>query len=196
MKKINGVGINDYEGKVSCLVGGKKRFLKSYDVWRNMLKRCYSSEYQEKYPTYKGCKVSQEWLIYSNFKEWFDENYPLELSEEIKFDLDKDLLGGGSKVYSYKTCVFIPQKINKFLSNVYKNNTSGYIGVVLHKRSGRFQSQIRDFETGKKKYLGSFMDPVEASGTYITARKYMALLAKNYMRDLNIYSEDIISKIK
>ena len=42
-----------------------------------------------------------------------------------------------------------------------RNNKSGYMGVCLDKRSGRWKAEIR--VCGKGKYLGSYTDPVEAA---------------------------------
>lgn len=45
----------------------------------------------------------------------------------------------------------------------YKNNTSGYKGVVINK-SGKFIAQITN--NGKSKYIGSYKTPQEASAAY------------------------------
>ena len=84
--------------------------IKSYSVWTSMLKRCYSDKCQKKQPTYKGCCVCEEWLNYSNFKKWFNDNY-YEIEGE-QMNLDKDILVKGNKIYSPETCVFVPKKIN------------------------------------------------------------------------------------
>lgn len=196
MKTVFGVGVNDYKGTVTYYKEGKQRKVKSYSVWQCMIQRCYDEKFQEKNTTYKGCAVSVEWLLYSNFKKWFDENYPSELSEEISFALDKDLISDGNKVYSEKTCVFLPAKINSFLTNKQQNNKTDYTGVSFNKTKGKFIAQISDFETSKRKAIGNFKTPIEAYEAYKISRRYMATLAKEYMRGLGIYSEDIILKIK
>lgn len=196
MKKVHGIGINDYEGTVSYVKNGKRKKIKSYATWNSMVERCYSNKFQEKQPTYKGCEVSKEWLLYSNFKKWFDNNFPFELSEEIRFEIDKDLMIKGNKIYSEKTCLFLPKKINSFLANKQNNNASGYVGVDFVKREGKFRTKIRDFNTGKQKSLGYFIDPFEASEVYAVARKYNSMLARKYMQDLGIYSYEVVNKIK
>ena len=55
---------------------------KCYLTWRNMLKRCYSSE--PKYENYRllGITVCDEWLDYSVFEKWFERvNDNIEKSE-------------------------------------------------------------------------------------------------------------------
>lgn len=196
MDKIHGVAINDYNGSVSYKIDGKRKKIKSYTVWKNMLDRCYCDKFQEKKKTYLGSKVSQNWLSFSNFKEWFDNNYPAELTEYIKFDLDKDLLSNDEKIYSEKTCVFLPKKINLFLTNKKSKSGEYSTGVNFREDRGKFVSGISDFNTGKRINLGYFDKCEEAEEAYEKAREYMAMLAKNYMKELNIYSDDIISRIK
>lgn len=189
MKKVYGIGVNDYEGKVT--IGCKH--IKSYSVWNNMLRRCYDTKFQEKNPTYVGCTVCDEWLSFKNFKEWFDKNYRYEL--DIRLELDKDLLVEGNKIYSPDNCVFLPKKINSFLTNNQANNTSGVVGVSWHKRDNKFEVRISDFDTHKSRYLGYFTNVEEASKAYELARDIETLKAKEYMRHLG-YSEDIINKIR
>lgn len=67
---VKGVGIFDSE-----LATTDEKVLMANRVWRSMLSRCYSKKYQEKEPSYIDCSVCEEWLLFSNFKKWFDENY-------------------------------------------------------------------------------------------------------------------------
>ena len=39
-----------------------------YDRWKKILNRCYNEDRLSRYPSYNGCKVSNEWLTFSNFK--------------------------------------------------------------------------------------------------------------------------------
>ena len=66
----------------------------AYRCWHNMLIRCYDENYQKREPSYIGCSVCDEWLVFSNFKRWFDENYVKD------YQLDKDILVKGNKIYS------------------------------------------------------------------------------------------------
>jgi hypothetical protein len=71
-----------------------------------MMMRCYSLKWSSKFPTYKDCIVDERWHNFQIFGEWFEENYV------EGFELDKDILGKSSKIYSPETCCFVPQEIN------------------------------------------------------------------------------------
>ena len=192
IKLSYGVGINDFEGQVN--INGRN--IKSYQVWRNMLERCYNTKLHTKRPTYIGCTVCEEWLYFSNFKKWFDENYRWDLDEKgLKPSLDKDLLVDGNKIYSPATCIFIPSKVNGFMTNKQLNNASGYTGVGFFKIANKWRVQIKDFNTNKNKHIGLFDDIEVAIKEYKLARESEVEKCREYMRNLG-YDDKIISKIK
>ena len=153
----------------------------SYKCWRSMLERCHSSKFQDKYPTYKGCYVHNEWLYYPNFKKWYDENY-YEVDNQTS-QLDKDVLIKGNKVYSPNTCVFVPQFINKLF--IKSQNTRGElpIGVCYYKASKKYQAQLSMYKDGKstQKNLGYYNTPNEAFEVYKRAKEeYIKEVADEY----------------
>ena len=87
-----------------------KKITEEYNIYHDMLKRCYYPKYQERYPTYKGCKVEDYLLNFQHMGEWIDDNY-YEIPGE-KMCLDKDILCKGNKMYSRDTCIFVPNRIN------------------------------------------------------------------------------------
>lgn len=154
-KLVHGVGINDFEG--SCKEDGKNS--KSYYTWTEMLRRCYSSKWHERQPTYIGCSVCDEWLKFSNFKQWFDLNYV------DGYELDKDVLIKGNKIYSPETSVFVPPEINSLLTKRDSKRGQYPIGVCFNKKANKFQSECRN-NNGKKVYLGLFDNPEDAFQIY------------------------------
>lgn len=188
--KVYGVGINDYNG--TTRINGVE--LKSYKSWKRMLERCYSEKFLKNHPTYIGCKVCDEWLYFSNFKKWFDENYRFDLLDiGINIHLDKDILSdNNNKIYSPDTCVFIPSKINNFLTNKKKNNKYDCIGVSSFKN--KFKVLIKDFDTGKNKHIGYFDNISEAHIAYNNARNEEVKKVVKYMKNLG-YDNNILDKI-
>ena len=78
-KLVYGIGINDADYAVTewetIEVNGKRKKklvwgCPYYRTWKDMLRRCYSTKFQETNPTYIGCSVSDEWLTFSVFKSW------------------------------------------------------------------------------------------------------------------------------
>jgi hypothetical protein len=142
---------------------------KSYQVWRDVLDRCFNVAFQEKEPTYKGCSICNEWLVFSAFEEWFNNHYV------EGFEIDKDLLSGvGCKLYSPETCVFLPMEINRFLGG---KSTKIREGLPL----GVFISGKRFVAQHGRTYLGTFGTIEEARNAYLKAKKeYITKLANKW----------------
>lgn len=157
-KTVYDVGINDSPFVVQPTINSKKYIHPAYYTWYNLLTRCYSAKYKEKYPTYINAFCCDEWLVFTNFARWFKNNYI------HKYHLDKDLLFKENKEYSPNTCIYIPMEINEFTT--LRNNDRGQypLGVTLHK--GRFISRI-----GKERVnLGSFNTSEEAHQAWQKAK--------------------------
>lgn len=165
-KLVWGVGINDAdypvieshrelnsEGEWYTVV---TRTCPIYQAWKGMLQRCYSKKFLEKMPTYIGCSVSEEWLTFSNFKQW------METQDWQGKQLDKDILFKGNKVYSKDTCVFITHMTNSFVTDSAKARGKYPIGVNLDKRSGRFYSSCGDPLGRNGCHIGTYDTPEEA----------------------------------
>lgn len=150
------------EGEFRRSLNGVNTFI--YGRWVNILTRCYSAAYHRKQPTYIGCIVSEEWLNYQNFAKWFEENY-------IEgFDIDKDLLIQGNRVYSKQTCRFIPRQINSLLISNSKSRGLYPIGVSKYKNlENRYKAHICIDNVVKN--LGYFDTPQEAFLCYKTAKE-------------------------
>ena len=137
-----------YHGKSNYTVANKHQ--KCFSTWNKMLQRANDTKYQEKHITYKDCKICEEWYCYANFEQWYDNNY-YELDDEL-MNLDKDILIKGNKLYSPKTCIFVPQRINKLFTKCDKNRGDCPLGVK--KSYNKFTAMV-SFE-GDKIWLGSY----------------------------------------
>jgi len=159
---VHGVGINDWAGDVT--LNGKN--IREYELWIAMLKRCFSKNYKEQRPTYNGVTCCQEWLSMRSFIKDVSQmkGYDVE-----GWQLDKDILVKGNKIYSKETCCFVPLEINSLLVNGRKLRGEWPIGVSFHKRDHRFRAQVA---TGKeRKHLGYFNTAEEAFQAYKTAKE-------------------------
>lgn len=84
-------------------------------LWRNMLKRCYSEKDPKGYYG-TGVIVDERWLCFENFLNDIDklENFKLWLSKEAgPYNLDKDLKFPGNTVYCKEACSFVTEYENK-----------------------------------------------------------------------------------
>ena len=102
MPSVFGIGVlgAKYPSRVNGVL------TKEYVLWQSMLQRCYSDAYQKKQPTYIGCEVSDNFKSYEYFYEWCHKQVGFDNQD---WQLDKDLLVKGNKVYNEDSCVFIPQ---------------------------------------------------------------------------------------
>ena len=165
-KLVYGVGFNDADYVVKKMeiigyVNGKKKQrlvweCPYYRAWCGMLERCYSAKYQERWPTYIGCSVSEDWERFSNFRSWM-----MEQDWEGKH-LDKDLLFEGNKVYSGDKCVFVTKVVNLFTTDRGNDRGEWMIGVSWHKSTNKFRAQCHNTFTKKNEHLGLFTSEIEA----------------------------------
>ena len=140
---------------------------KEYKLWCCMLVRCYSNTYKKKYPTYEGCEVSDNFKSYEYFYEWCQKQIGF---NNEGWQLDKDLLIKGNKVYSETTCVFLPNEINSLLTRREALRGEHLIGVCWCKRDKVFRAQVNK-NKGKQKNLGSFNTELEAFNAYKQAKE-------------------------
>ena len=157
--RVYGVGYLG-EGKYKAFEDGK--FTDEYDMWQDMLRRCYDPKLHEKYSTYKDCEVEDKWLNFQHMARWIDENY-YEVPGE-KMCLDKDILYKGNKVYSRETCIFVPQRINSLFTKADNSRGDNPIGVS-DLPSGNYRVDCNN-GYGKSVYLGTYKTKEEAFRIY------------------------------
>ena len=144
---------------------------KQYELWVNMLKRCYSDTYKKKHPTYEGCEVSNNFKSYEYFYEWCNQHVGFDNDGNGNpFHLDKDLLIKGNKVYSESTCVFLPSEINSLLVKSDKIRGEHLIGVHWRNTKKAFVAQVSK-NKGKSEHLGFFNTELEAFKAYKKAKE-------------------------
>ena len=143
------------------------RNTKEYMLWADMLRRCYSDDFKKKRPTYEGCEVSENFKSYEYFYEWCNNQFGFNNKD---WQLDKDLLVKGNKVYSETTCVFLPQEINTLLIKCTALRGNHLIGVSWSKRDKSFISRVHK-NKGKSEHLGLFKTEIEAFNAYKQAKE-------------------------
>ena len=162
---------------------GIREYKKDYDIelkptykkWNRLLERGYSKTLKEKYPTYKDIVVCEDWHNFQNFAEWYEENY------KEGFQLDKDILIKGNKIYSEDTCCFVPYEINNLLSSNRKSRGDTPIGVSFHTRDNKYQAYLN---TGVSRVsLGYFISMTKAFQAYKEAKEQYIKEVANRWKD-------------
>ena len=158
MKLVCGVGVNDLpKGSCSVMVDGKAIQHPFYKKWKSMIERSYSEKCHDRNPTYLECSVCEEWKTLSKFKSWFDQQNP----DRYCWQLDKDVLLVGNKIYSPETCLLVPSWLNMFVTDGGANRSNHAVGVCWREQRNKYQAAVRDIH-GNKRYLGVFTDELSA----------------------------------
>jgi hypothetical protein len=167
---------------VGCIGEGKhkatvnRKVTQKYEVWDNMIRRCYDEKFHEKHSTYRDCTVCDEWHNFQNFAAWYDENYYS--IEEERMHLDKDILIKGNKVYSPDTCIFVPQRINVLFVKNHKTRGNLPIGVSWHKKYKKYRSKC-----GRTEIIGYYDTHEEAFEAYKTFKENLIKQIANVHKD-------------
>ena len=149
---------------VGCHKGTHKgKQSRVYKAWINMLRRCYDARTQEKDESYVGCSVDAVWHNFQNFADWYESHE----SYGLGYELDKDLLIEGNKIYSPKTCCLVPNDINSLFSGNFSRSSGSNCGVTVS-RSGKYRARVRRY--GKQTELGLYSTIDEAVEVYKKAK--------------------------
>lgn len=169
-KPLYGVGINDADYNVSVNKRVNDKMITIwrcpyYNKWTYMLKRCYSNY------GYLDCSVCEEWLYFSNFKKWMEQQ------EWEGKELDKDLYRGSLNHYSPDNCTFLSRDVNCFVLLRSKFRGEFPVGVCYDNSRRLYQSHCNIIEKGerKSKNLGRFKDPLTAHRAWQTAKRDQAI---------------------
>lgn len=176
MKKVYNHGINDVPG------ASKHRW---YKIWQEMLRRCYDDNLIEKYPTYQGCTVHENWLYLSNFRDWYNKQ-----NVTTNLFLDKDFLYPGNKVYSEETCILIPNSLNALITKSDAIRGKYPIGVMRVKN--KYIARCKNHK--KNVHIGYYLTSQDAYNAYCD---YKITVLESYIPEINNLSinEEMKQKI-
>ena len=165
-------------------IDNKGKHLPEYTLWSNMLRRCYGENRLVKSPSYDGCSVSDEFLNFTFFTDWCNNQVGFG-SRDYKnepYALDKDILVKGNKVYSEDTCGFVPREVNNLFTLRKNKRGDSIIGVCYAKANKKFVAQLN---TGKgiQDRLGYFNKEAEAFFAYKQAKESYIKEVANKWKD-------------
>lgn len=166
------------QGKHKARDGNKSS--RVYDAWHNMLTRCYNTKYQESKPTYIGCDVSEEFLNFQMFAEFYtNETW----CDDLCLIPDKDILcHETSKIYSKETVLLVDARINSLFTKTDSIRGKYPIGVSFDGTKYLSKCYTLDCDGNKTvARLGRFDTPKEAFYTYKEFKeKYIKQVADEY----------------
>ena len=146
---------------------------KCLQTWVGMLHRCYYKKELERHPTYRGCTVCDEWLRLSGFVPFWEANY------RPKYELEKDILVKGNKVYGPDTCCFVPRRINILFTNRKRFRGELPVGVSVSENGLKYKAAYD--RNGKSTLIGQFDTPEHAFLAYKKAKEeYIKEVAQEY----------------
>ena len=123
------IGVGEYSSKVHQL---------AFKKWKYMVIRVYSKSSRK--GTHRFCSIHKDWSNFQNFAKWHIDNYPTDGKE---YELDKDKIKPGNKVYAPELCCYISHKENTQISNSRVHYVSGPNGELLKVLNmAKFQRQI------------------------------------------------------
>jgi len=174
-KLVYGVGINDADYMTLIIINDKTKICPIYSKWKSMLSRCYLEDFKIKNPTYTGCTVCDEWLLFSNFKRW------MENQEWQGMEIDKDCIKPGNKIYCKEFCAFIDKATNALLNDHFAKRGIFLRGVTFNEENELFRSRVNI--NGNPKHLGYFKCEKQASDAYIKAKVEIILKSASEQKE-------------
>lgn len=149
------------DGKYTARVDGK--MTSAYNEWTGMLSRCYGTTKQHHWQSYRlNVTVCEEWLCFQDYALW----YELNIIED--WEVDKDVLCSDVKIYSPKTCMFLPSRVNKCF--IGKNRVTALpIGVTDIQGDIGYIARLNVGDT--REYLGYFLCPIAAFAKYKSSKE-------------------------
>lgn len=154
----------------------------AYTKWQSMLERCYEKDSKDlKYPAYSDCSVHTDWHNFQNFAKWFVS----QKHHDAGYDIDKDILITGNRVYSEDTCCLVPPEINNMAVSLRFIGVRKPMGISYNKKSRKYIAKI--CMGGYQKYIGSYKTLEQASAAYIE-------LKKRYFKNMAIVHKDRLDR--
>lgn len=157
----------DFKDREGCwvyreTVKGVRMFTRAGMLYHAMRQRVNSTgSKQIKSPLYVGC--TSTFRDFQDFAEWCQTQQ----GYFEGYQLDKDILKKGNKVYSKDYCAFVPQEINKLFTKRDRCRGALPIGVTMDRNSIRASFTAG----GKIEHLGVFSSPESAFAAYKVAKE-------------------------
>lgn len=159
----------------------KKENPYSYNVWQNLLERCYNKKSTHYfYYGSKGYIACKDWHNFQNFAKWFEPRF------KEGYELDKDIICNikqiKDKIYSPETCILLPSFLNCYLAGD-KMNTGIFPKMGEEDKQVIYEAII--CINYKSKSLGVYNTFEEAKIIYAKEKqRYWLELLENHKKEI------------
>lgn len=141
-----------------------KKCTRAYSVWVDMLDRVYTPENELIAAWYKDTSVHSDWHNFQVFAEWYYRQINRFGSVPFRWNIDKDLMIPGNRVYSAETCVVVPASINMLMTDHSAGRGVYPMGVTSQTNGKSFKVVMTAY--GQNKYLGTYSTIADAQLAY------------------------------
>lgn len=140
---------------------------KEYQVWHDMIHRCFGDKNKKRYSAYKTATCCKEWLLFENFVKWLrsQENFKA-WKNGNRYCLDKDILIKGNQVYGPDTCCLVPDYVNILFVTARGNRGNLPIGVEYNKKCPNNPYRAIIYKNGKISRSVYYKTPEQAFRVY------------------------------
>lgn len=164
-KPICGVGINDADYSIT--------YCPYYKKWRGIIERCYKPRLKKD----KEYIVCDEWLIFSNFKKWMEDQ------DWKNKQIDKNILCPNNKIYSPEYCIFVDFKTANLINLGRKKEYNFPIGICYNKKDKMYKTSCN---TDEKIHFGYYKTAIEAHRSWQISKSKYILEVANKQNDIKI----------
>lgn len=154
------IGVGPYSISKSGIVS------KTASIWIAMLQRVYLPMNENQKRQYAGTSVDAAWYNFQAFANWYKTRLNRFGLVDFRWDLDKDFLVPGNRVYGPDTCCLIPHPVNVLFTD--SAVARGSLPLGVRKEGKRYRARVG--EDSKSRNLGTFNTVREAQIAYWNAK--------------------------
>lgn len=176
----------------------------AYRVYGGILKRCGDTVDDDSVRScYDKSTMWQGWVDNpKSFVKWYLEHY-YECDDE-EMDVDKDLFGDGSGMYTPDFCCLLPKGLNTLLANSKKHYKEGQtpentlpLGVIYNGKTNKYHAEITFTSIGRTIPLSEWETQEEAFAEYkIMKQADILLVVAKYKEHIPEYIYDRFLKVE
>ena len=182
----NGHMTNPYEcrnaGGIGFIGVGKyntKDHIEAYLKWKRIIDRCRNDKnrkYSEE--SYMDCTICEDWKNFQEFADWYYNNL---YDFNGVLCVDKDILVHGNTIYSPKTCLIVPERINLLFIKEKARRGNLPIGVQYSSNGEKYSAWLSLSGKDRCKYLGTYNTVDEAFSVYKNKKEeFIKRIANEY----------------